>query len=198
MTIEGKESNAQANATQSANEHSQPFGDTRWLVAFRLTRDTARRKTSNIESVGDPRVAALISSTAPYHGMVSVDDGGRAMTVSMRSTGHMDDALSDSKAVLLACLRKADVRGWRIEAARMAETGSVLEVADLGGSVRLLSVTEVAKALGVSKQRVSKMLQTGKLPEPDAMVGSAPGWLPTKVEAVLARRDRQGELVDLP
>jgi excisionase family DNA binding protein len=184
--------------THLAREQSKKQTTTGWLVAFRLRMQSAKRAPV-VASIGDPRVTAFLLALVPYHGMVSVDEDGVALNVSVRSGGSMDEALIDAKSVLYAGLKKAGISGYRVEAARMSDRSSVVQSLEQDVPVRLLSVTELAKVLGVSKQRVSKMMQTGKLPAPDATVGGAPGWLPAGIEHVLAtRRQRDVELIDLP
>jgi len=130
--------------------------------------------------------------------MVSIDEDGDAMSVSVRASGHMDDALVEAKAALMAALSKTHLGGLRIEGARMADRPAVLSAIDSETPIRLLSVTEVAKTIGVSKQRVSAMVKSGRIPEPDAIVGSAPGWLSGNIEAYASSRAQQKLLVDLP
>lgn len=55
-------------------------------------------------------------------------------------------------------------------------------------TIRYLGVTDVAKRLGITTAAVS----TYKLPEPDAYVGKARGWLPATIDAWNAARPGRG------
>lgn len=53
---------------------------------------------------------------------------------------------------------------------------------------RYLSMTEVAERLGITKGALARY----RLPEPDAMVGRARGWLPSTIDEWNAARPGRG------
>ncbi len=55
-------------------------------------------------------------------------------------------------------------------------------------TIRYLSVTDVAKHLGISTAAVSSY----KLPEPDARIGRTRGWLPDTIDQWNASRPGRG------
>lgn len=55
-------------------------------------------------------------------------------------------------------------------------------------TIKYMSVSDVANKLGISKAAVS----TYKLPEPDAYVGKARGWLPGTIDQWNANRPGRG------
>ncbi|OXN01436.1 helix-turn-helix transcriptional regulator [Bifidobacterium vansinderenii] len=54
--------------------------------------------------------------------------------------------------------------------------------------IRYLSLTEVAERLGITKGALARY----RLPEPDAMVGRARGWLPSTIDEWNAARPGHG------
>ena len=59
--------------------------------------------------------------------------------------------------------------------------------------ITFYGVTECARALGVTRQRVGQLLQENKLPPPDAVVSGRPAWEATAFDCFASRRM---ELVD--
>ena len=55
-------------------------------------------------------------------------------------------------------------------------------------TARYLSVTDVARRLGITSAAVSAY----KLPEPDAMIGKTRGWLPETIDRWNAGRPGRG------
>ena len=53
---------------------------------------------------------------------------------------------------------------------------------------RYLSMTEVAQRLGITKGALARY----KLPDPDALVGKARGWLPSTIDEWNAKRPGRG------
>lgn len=60
-----------------------------------------------------------------------------------------------------------------------------------GDHARLMGVTEVAEALGVSTSLVSTWLARGKMPEPIARLKATPVWTEAQIEVML-RLKREG------
>ena len=62
---------------------------------------------------------------------------------------------------------------------------------------RLISTTELAEALGVSRQTIINAVMHHAMPEPSFIIGKAWGWrgsrLPKHIKARLLQRDNQGE-----
>nr|WP_093959634.1 hypothetical protein [Bifidobacterium vansinderenii] len=58
----------------------------------------------------------------------------------------------------------------------------------MGEMIRYLSLTEVAERLGITKGALARY----RLPEPDAMVGRARGWLPSTIDEWNAARPGHG------
>lgn len=170
-------------------------GEAAWFTAFFLR--AVPENEAPVHSYGDQRLIEVLLVLADHSGMVALDEEDGLLMVSLSCVGYMDDALKDAKTALAAALTSAGISGYEIVGARMADAPGILNRVTADEPLRLLSVTEVSKALGVSKQRVSTMVRTGKLPAPEAAVGTAPGWLPQTVISVISRR-REAEIVNLP
>lgn len=55
-----------------------------------------------------------------------------------------------------------------------------------------LSLADIAERLGIGASTVRTYRSQGRLPEPDAMTGPTPGWLPATIDRWLEQRPGQG------
>ena len=61
-------------------------------------------------------------------------------------------------------------------------------------TIHYLSVTEVARIVGVAKANISAY----RMPPPDAWIGKTRGWLPATIDAWMAGRPGSGRWVSNP
>lgn len=54
--------------------------------------------------------------------------------------------------------------------------------------ITYLNFTEIAARVGMSSGYLRQLRMQDKMPAPDAMTGSAPGWLPATIDAWLEGR----------
>lgn len=59
-------------------------------------------------------------------------------------------------------------------------------------TIHYLSMGDIAEMLGVAHNTIRKYRSEGRLPEPDAMTGPTPGWLPETIEAWQLARPGRG------
>lgn len=55
-----------------------------------------------------------------------------------------------------------------------------------------LSLADIAARVGVEPSTIRTYRSQGRLPEPDAMTGPTPGWLPATVDAWVKNRPGRG------
>jgi len=58
--------------------------------------------------------------------------------------------------------------------------------------IRYLSLADIAERLGLQASTVRMYRSEGRLPEPDAMTGPTPGWLPETIDEWHASRPGRG------
>lgn len=58
--------------------------------------------------------------------------------------------------------------------------------------MRYLSLADIAERAGVEANTMRTYRSQGRLPEPDAMTGPTPGWLPETIEQWLTNRPGRG------
>lgn len=55
-----------------------------------------------------------------------------------------------------------------------------------------LTMTDIAARLGIEPGTVRKYRSSGRLPEPDIMLGATPGWLPATIDTWATSRPGRG------
>lgn len=58
--------------------------------------------------------------------------------------------------------------------------------------ITYLSLADIAERVGVEASTIRTYRSQGRLPEPDAMTGPTPGWLPETVDEWMAARPGRG------
>lgn len=61
--------------------------------------------------------------------------------------------------------------------------------------IEYLDSKQVGERVGLAHQTVRQMRARGKMPDPDAMIGRAVGWLPETVDEWIKERNSGVELV---
>lgn len=153
---------------------NEAAGRDTWTVVFVLGADV----------VAADRRAALDRFALPA---AFVERDGLPLMVSLASPGAMDDAL----ALAVQALREALGDDLRVDEVRMlSHADSERTLAD-PAPVTYYGVTECARALGVSRQRVSQLYAEDKLPPPDAISGEKPLWDSARFESFASHRREQ-------
>lgn len=157
---------------------------TTWVVMFELA--SKLEQTNVVSSYDDQRLDQILEFLAPLGSTASLD--GDLLVVTMSVQGFIDEGLARAKEFLIAAMEHAGVDDYQIVTANIVKEHDVLRPRPDQDPIHLLSVTEVAKKLGVSKQRVSAMVKSGRLPPPAARVGNAPGFLEEQLSDAIAER----------
>jgi hypothetical protein len=101
---------------------------------------------------------------------------GERLALSVGVTGAMDDAMAIATSTVKEALQAASGTAVGIVEARMVGHCDVVRQILDGSPISFYGVTECAKALGVSRQRVGQLIQERKLPHADAFVNGKPAW----------------------
>ena len=64
--------------------------------------------------------------------------------------------------------------------------------------IEYLDSKQVGERVGLAHQTVRQMRARGQMPDPDAMIGRAVGWLPATIDRWQASRKTGGELHGSP
>jgi hypothetical protein len=108
--------------------------------------------------------------------------------ITFDAAGDLEGALVDAKTSLTSALTVAALTGFEIAGVTAVAHDDFADRVRQGDEPRYLSVTETAKVLGVSKQRVSQMVRERSGLKPDCYVGGAPGFKEATVLRSLGRR----------
>ena len=141
-----------------------------WSTVFVLERE--------LEPAQRHRVLSRLTKSAAF-----VQTAGTSWLV-VGVNGAMDMALAEAvSAVRDALASECEVREVRMIAHRDAERRLVEKE-----PVRYYGVTECARSLGVTRQRVHQLLELERLPAPDAVVGGRPIWEASSFESWAKQR----------
>lgn len=113
---------------------------------------------------------------------------GERLALSVGVTGAMDDAMAFATGAALEALEAATETGVGIVEARMVGHSDVARQVLEHTAITFYGVTECAKSLGVTRQRVRQLMQEEKLPRPDAVVNGKPVWEATSFDQFASRR----------
>ena len=69
---------------------------------------------------------------------------------------------------------------------------------NLTGVSEYLSQKQIADMLGVAQGTITRYRQHGRLPTPDARIGTIPGWHPATIESWLRNRPGRGNRSNHP
>jgi hypothetical protein len=148
-----------------------------WFVSYLLNVPT---NTSN------DQISDLADFLAGRCGTVSCD--GQDLRLSFIVPGQMDLVIQESRDIVAAAVTSVGIPNYHLRSVRMVDEQDMASQLTRNETPRMLSVTETARVLGVSKQRVSAMMRSGKLPEPDGYIGDTPGFFPSTVADFAAHR----------
>lgn len=101
---------------------------------------------------------------------------GERLALSVGVNGPMDNAMAFAASSVQEALQEAAGESVGIVEARMVGHCDVTRQIIDRMPITFYGVTECAKALGVSRQRVRQLMHEQKLPQPDAQLGGKPVW----------------------
>jgi hypothetical protein len=162
-------------ATDAGPRTEDEFGALTWSILFVLSRE--------LDTFERPKVRAKLDLKTGF-----IQTEGTTWLV-LGADGPMDEALA--RAVTAAANAVGELEGVDIVEARMVSLNDAERNIDEGTPVRYYGVTECARALGVTRQRVRQLQELNKLPEPDALVGGRPVWEERKFTKWAAKRALQ-------
>lgn len=140
----------------------------------------------------DPRVAdELLNATEKYDGVVSVLPQRITIAVTLVAPTYWEavgSGVSAAQEALRAARCRDDLPVERVEARTSERAEKDLEEPTFP---EMFGVSEVAEFLGVSKQRVSELRETGRLPEPLSELRAGPVWPRPTIERFLERWARR-------
>lgn len=141
----------------------------------------------------DPRIGdGLLDATEKYEGVVSVLPRRITIAVTLAAPGYWEavgfSGVSAAQDALRAARCRDDLPVERVEAKTAERAERDLEEPTFP---EMFGVSEVAKFLGVSKQRVSELREAGRLPEPLSELRAGPVWPRPTIERFLERWARR-------
>lgn len=161
---------------------------------------TRRRPTSSwdvtidLVSVGAsvaPLAEDLLDALEEHDGVVTLASGQIVIDITVAADDHLA-AVSTADRLVRAAVRSAGpdraVTVDRIEAKTAARAARDL---DQPTYPEMLGVAEVAELLGVSKQRVFELRETGRLPTPIAELRAGPVWPRPAIERFIESWERK-------
>ena len=137
------------------------FENERWTVVFYLS--------ARLDDDSQEEVLKRIEYSAAF-----VDQPRQRQALSIGVYGPMDEALATAYTAARNALEGHG--DPEIEEARMVPHRDVRKHVVDAEPINYYSVTECAKVLGVTRQRVQQLLKDDKLPPPDACVGGKAVW----------------------
>jgi hypothetical protein len=133
----------------------------------------------HLDTVPDEIVDEFIELMQEYGGTVSIGEGGYGATFSIRERDGAGSCLSAAEAGQDAIFRAAKQAGLPIIPLRVLDvrTFAVHDVElEQPAIPELVSVSEIADILGVSRQRAHQLTKRPDFPEPIARLGAGPVW----------------------
>jgi hypothetical protein len=124
-----------------------------------------------------------------------VDQAGRT-TLAIAAHGPMDTALTMAMTTVLETIEEVAPNA-AIDEVRMVGHRDAERQLQAHQPVSYYGVTECAKALGVTRQRVRQLLEEKRLPQPSATVGGKHIWESTAFDRFAERRNRALEKTPL-
>ena len=136
----------------------------------------------------DPIIEGLEDLLASRAGFVSADPEGLLITVG--SDADPTEAVDDAVGAVRCALAAVRAGRAKIEVIRLTRAQDTEHALISGESPPdFYSLADVAKRLGVTRQRASVMHKTGKLPDPACTVGKSPGFSRTEIEELAQKRN---------
>lgn len=158
---------------------------TTWSVSFELAPVSGDDSPLPLELQTVKRLLDVLEDRAPVARPEEL-----ILQITFNCAGDMTEALRDAKETLESALALAGIKGLDICGANIISHDDFSTRMRAGDRPRYLSVTETAKVLGVSKQRVSQMVRERRGLVPDAFVGDAPAFKEAAVRRFGSARGR--------
>jgi predicted DNA-binding transcriptional regulator AlpA len=157
-----------------------------WYVTVRL--QIGPNASPPLVDLSDGRIQYLASALAPHAGIISAIRTD-VVDVTIAITNTMDKALEKAVTLVYDAALKSGFDSIMVSRASMISDEDTFNALDEDRPPKFLSVSETARLLGVSRQMVSKMYKTGKLPNPVCHVGVSPGFARSDIERLLEKRE---------
>lgn len=157
---------------------------------------TVRLDAGTLYPLTDEQVSSLLHRLAPHAGAMAVDDAGRLREVTLSIDSPHGPLQAAQDAVAALDMVTANIAGDILTTLLVG-----LEVITADEQDRRLSepaypelvgVTEIAKMLGVSRQRASALQTAAGFPHPLQVLASGPVWPRTWVERFAETWERKG------
>ncbi|GEM_PF-6964421 len=120
---------------------------------------------------------------------LAVGRQGRRLLVTMSVCATPDLPFGESMERVRVALSRCGFEADELEVLSATPRTEIAEAIAVGAEPHLWSSTDVAARLGISRQRVHTMMQTGKLPHADCFVGRAAGFERARIEAFARERE---------
>jgi hypothetical protein len=150
-----------------------------WSVIFVLSTSLSAKAYSDIRATLDRPAAAICDDKEP--------------ALSVRANGSMDDALADAVAAVSPALARLDeeveVREVEVREVHMIPHADAARQLAERRPLKYYGVTESARSLGISRQRVRQLVIDDKMLAPHAEVSGKPAWDADILDAYAAMRD---------
>lgn len=152
-----------------------------WTVAFRLTNANEARTFA----LSPKQQSQILTSLAGTAAVLTGRDYGFSVTFNV--IGSFDSAVAKGTEQLWTALEAARLDGFMITNARLVNHADFDAAGDDEQPI-LFGISECAKALELSKQRISQLVHAGDFPAPDAYVGSRPAWKQRTIDTFRRKR----------
>jgi hypothetical protein len=139
------------------------------------------------------QVAALATALDQYSAVVSMreDRAGYGATLSIDGPLDASGAVDTCVRIFVEHARAAALPEWpvvRVEALTFSEQDADVGDADIP---ELVGVTEIARQLGISRQRATKLTKMQGFPEPIAALASGSVWTRSSLDRFIEERTRK-------
>lgn len=137
------------------------------------------------------RIDDLLEALAPYHAAASYDAHG--ITVQFTIEGRAwRDAAEQGSIVLENAMRKAGIENTGVFVAQAQTMEHLAQEQDQPNKPELIGVMELAKMLGVTRQRASELARTDSgFPRPMTFLASGPVWDKATIMRYVDRWERR-------
>lgn len=145
--------------------------------------------------------AQLLDKLESYAAVGGIDATGWNVVVTIERSGELDhlEAVIEGRALILStaesvglfnCSSVVNSASWRVVEVCAVESELDWARNPLPTFPDVVGAQEVLAMLGVTKQRLSQLRQSGRFPEPMVELGATPVWLRSGIEGFLRSWDR--------